>query len=201
MVKPGDTIPDVPLLEGAPDKKVSLANELSSGKGLIVAVPAAFSTTISVPSPANPHTLAANNIHRPWLYQNAHTGVHKLRKVEGRWEGLRLLGERSFRVCIPPHAAAARSISLVLHRKTYPYRSVGAWQEKLDPEGKSGIRFLADKDASFAKAIDAVFEMPVAFGDPRSKRLALTTLDGKIDGVYIEPDGKGIDGRYLVPQT
>lgn len=53
-MKPGDTIPDVPLLEGAPDKKVSLANELSSGKGLIVAVPAAFSTMISVPLPANP---------------------------------------------------------------------------------------------------------------------------------------------------
>lgn len=43
MVKAGDSIPNVELVEGAPDKKVNIANELSSGKGLIIGVPAAFS--------------------------------------------------------------------------------------------------------------------------------------------------------------
>ena len=43
MVKPGDSIPSVELLEGSPDKKVNLAQELASGKGVIVGVPAAFS--------------------------------------------------------------------------------------------------------------------------------------------------------------
>jgi len=43
MVKVGDKIPDVTLYEAAPDKKVSIAKELASGKGVIVGVPAAFS--------------------------------------------------------------------------------------------------------------------------------------------------------------
>ena len=43
MVKAGDTIPSVELVEGAPDKKVNIANELATGKGIIVGVPAAFS--------------------------------------------------------------------------------------------------------------------------------------------------------------
>lgn len=47
QVKAGDSIPNVELLEGAPDKKVNLAQELSSGKGLIIQVPAAFSKAYS----------------------------------------------------------------------------------------------------------------------------------------------------------
>lgn len=44
MVKVGDSIPSEPLVEGAPDKTVDLSKELASGKGLIIGVPAAFST-------------------------------------------------------------------------------------------------------------------------------------------------------------
>lgn len=36
MVKVGDKIPDVTLYEAAPDKKVSIAKELASGKGVSV---------------------------------------------------------------------------------------------------------------------------------------------------------------------
>lgn len=43
MVQPGDAIPDVELVEKSPGNKVSLAQELASGKGLIIGVPAAFS--------------------------------------------------------------------------------------------------------------------------------------------------------------
>ena len=43
MVKVGDSIPDVDLVEGSPSDKVNLSKELASGKGVIVGVPAAFS--------------------------------------------------------------------------------------------------------------------------------------------------------------
>jgi len=44
LVKAGDAIPSVNgLMEGSPGNKVDLAKELSSGKGVIVGVPAAFS--------------------------------------------------------------------------------------------------------------------------------------------------------------
>lgn len=43
MVKAGDSIPDLELLEG-PETKVNLSKELASGKGVIVGVPAAFSS-------------------------------------------------------------------------------------------------------------------------------------------------------------
>ncbi|KEF62867.1 peroxiredoxin (alkyl hydroperoxide reductase subunit C) [Exophiala aquamarina CBS 119918] len=43
MVKQGDSIPSVDLFENSPGNKVNLANELASGKGVIIGVPAAFS--------------------------------------------------------------------------------------------------------------------------------------------------------------
>jgi hypothetical protein len=43
MVKVGDSIPSIPLVENAPDNKVDLSKELASGKGLLIGVPAAFS--------------------------------------------------------------------------------------------------------------------------------------------------------------
>lgn len=43
QVKQGDSVPNVDLFEDSPGNKVNLADELSSGKGLIIGVPAAFS--------------------------------------------------------------------------------------------------------------------------------------------------------------
>ena len=43
MVKVGDSIPDFDLVEASPADKVNLHAELSTGKGVIVGVPAAFS--------------------------------------------------------------------------------------------------------------------------------------------------------------
>ena len=43
MVKVGASIPSVDLYETTPGTKVDLSKELSSGKGLIIGVPAAFS--------------------------------------------------------------------------------------------------------------------------------------------------------------
>jgi 2-Cys peroxiredoxin 5 len=47
FVKVGDRVPDVEVMEGSPGNKLSLAKELSSGKGLIIGVPAAFSPACS----------------------------------------------------------------------------------------------------------------------------------------------------------
>jgi 2-Cys peroxiredoxin 5 len=46
LVKVGDAMPDVELMENSPGNKVSLANELK-GKGLVIGVPAAFSPSCS----------------------------------------------------------------------------------------------------------------------------------------------------------
>ncbi|KAK0099747.1 hypothetical protein ONS95_013360 [Cadophora gregata] len=47
MVKVGDSIPSIPLVEGKPDQTVDLSKELASGSGIIIGVPAAFSPTCS----------------------------------------------------------------------------------------------------------------------------------------------------------
>ncbi|KAL9138366.1 MAG: hypothetical protein Q9175_000406 [Cornicularia normoerica] len=47
MVKVGDSIPNVDLVEGSPGDKVNLSKELASSKGLIIGVPAAFSPSCS----------------------------------------------------------------------------------------------------------------------------------------------------------
>ena len=43
-VKVGDAIPSVELMEGSPGNKVDLSKELADTKGLIIGVPAAYST-------------------------------------------------------------------------------------------------------------------------------------------------------------
>jgi len=47
MVKEGDSIPNIDLGEDSPGTKINLSKELSSGKGLIIGVPAAFSPSCS----------------------------------------------------------------------------------------------------------------------------------------------------------
>ncbi|KIW11038.1 hypothetical protein PV08_10337 [Exophiala spinifera] len=47
MVKEGDSIPNVDLFEDSPGNKVNLSQELASGKGVIIGVPAAFSPSCS----------------------------------------------------------------------------------------------------------------------------------------------------------
>ncbi|OQO11579.1 hypothetical protein B0A48_03306 [Cryoendolithus antarcticus] len=47
LIKVGDAIPDVELMESSPGNKVTLSKELASGKGLVIGVPAAFSPSCS----------------------------------------------------------------------------------------------------------------------------------------------------------
>ncbi|KAF2760154.1 Redoxin [Pseudovirgaria hyperparasitica] len=68
-----------------------------------------------------------------------------------------------------------------------------AWKASLDPDSKSGIRFLADPSAAFAKSLDLTFDAPQIFGGPRSKRYALLIKDGKVAEAHIEPDNTGLN--------
>ncbi|EXJ88897.1 peroxiredoxin 5, atypical 2-Cys peroxiredoxin [Capronia epimyces CBS 606.96] len=47
MVKVGESIPNIDLVEDSPGNKVNLSKELGSGKGVIIGVPAAFSPSCS----------------------------------------------------------------------------------------------------------------------------------------------------------
>lgn len=70
MVKTGDSIPNVDLVEGSPSDKVNLSKELASGKGLIVGIPAAFSEYLP-PPPKNTkaHRLLMSDVGLRGLHQ------------------------------------------------------------------------------------------------------------------------------------
>ncbi len=68
-----------------------------------------------------------------------------------------------------------------------------AWAEKLDPEGKSGFRFIADPACKFTKALSLDFDGTAIFGNERSKRYALLVDGGKVIQKFVEPDNTGID--------
>ncbi|KAK7552473.1 AhpC/TSA family protein [Phyllosticta citricarpa] len=68
-----------------------------------------------------------------------------------------------------------------------------AWGSSLDPDGKSGIRFLADTHGAFTNALDLSFDSKKIFGNDRSKRYALVVENGKVKAVHIEPDNTGVN--------
>jgi len=68
---------------------------------------------------------------------------------------------------------------------------MNAWGKSLDADKSSGIRFLADPDGSFTRAMDLEFEAAPMLGTNRSKRYALVVKDGKVTDVNIEPDNIG----------
>jgi 2-Cys peroxiredoxin 5 len=70
---------------------------------------------------------------------------------------------------------------------------MNAWGKSLDAEKSSGIRFLGDADGSFTRAWDLEFPAAPMLGTNRSKRYAITTKDGKVVKVSIEPDNIGHD--------
>lgn len=71
-----------------------------------------------------------------------------------------------------------------------------AWAKTLDPEEKSGLRFLGDPSSAFTSALEVGFENIPIFGGIRSKRYAIEIQDGIIRAVHIEPDNTGVDGEF-----
>jgi len=75
-----------------------------------------------------------------------------------------------------------------------------AWGSTLDPTGNAkNIRYIADKDGKFVKALDLDFDASALLGNFRSKRYALLTKDGKVEQVHVEPDNIGVDGMSRRP--
>ncbi|KAJ5232051.1 hypothetical protein N7468_005007 [Penicillium chermesinum] len=68
-----------------------------------------------------------------------------------------------------------------------------AWADSLDPDGKSGIRFLGDPTGQFTEALDLSFDSTAIFGNKRSKRYALLVEDGKVKEAFVEPDNAGLN--------
>ncbi|RMY55196.1 hypothetical protein D0863_13391 [Hortaea werneckii] len=68
-----------------------------------------------------------------------------------------------------------------------------AWGLTMDPQGKSGIRFLADPHATLTNALDLAFDSTAIFGQPRSKRYALVVEGGKVSEAHVEPDNTGVN--------
>lgn len=70
---------------------------------------------------------------------------------------------------------------------------MNAWGKSLDPEKSSGIRFLADAGAALTKAWSVDFDASSVLGGVRSKRYAITTENGKVSSIHIEPDNTGLN--------
>lgn len=68
-----------------------------------------------------------------------------------------------------------------------------AWQKTLDADKSSGIRFIGDSAGKFVDAWDVAFDASELMGNYRSKRYAVTTEDGKVTKVAIEPDNFGVN--------
>ncbi|KAJ5297774.1 hypothetical protein PENANT_c012G00797 [Penicillium antarcticum] len=68
-----------------------------------------------------------------------------------------------------------------------------AWADSLDPEGKSGVRFLGDPSGKFTEALDLSFDSAAIFGNDRSKRYALLVENGKVKEAFVEPDNTGVN--------
>lgn len=56
------------------------------------------------------------------------------------------------------------------------------------------IRFLADPDLRFTKALDLAFDGAAIFGGDRSKRYALVTENGAVKDAHVEADNTGLKG-------
>lgn len=90
-----------------------------------------------------------------------------------------------------------------------------AWGTALDPQSKSGVgtlfsitsnttnvtlhqvRFLADPQGEFTKALDLDFESTAVFGQPRSKRYALKIEGGKVKEAHVEPDNTSVNASAV----
>ncbi|KAF2108683.1 AhpC/TSA family protein [Lophiotrema nucula] len=68
-----------------------------------------------------------------------------------------------------------------------------AWGKSLDPDGSSGIRFLADPSLNFTNALDLAFEANAVFGGPRGKRYVLVVDNGAVKEAHVEPDNTGLN--------
>ncbi|MCJ1226182.1 Peroxiredoxin-5, mitochondrial [Toensbergia leucococca] len=89
-----------------------------------------------------------------------------------------------------PHLPTAGSVFVISVNDPFVMK---AWAETLDPNGKSGVRFLGDPTAKFSEALELAFDGSTIFGGLRSKRYALVVEGGKVKEVHVEPDNTGVN--------
>ncbi|PNS21663.1 hypothetical protein CAC42_1517 [Sphaceloma murrayae] len=204
LVKVGDAVPDIELMESSPGTKVSLAKEFAApAKGIIIGVPAAFSPSCSakhIPGYLNSDKLKGAG--KVFVISVNDAFVYAARLPQPSYPAR----ASSFLSLVPllqcplvshlPDPAPPLSIEsirlIIFKRTTTDNLSMNAWAQSLDPSAKSGIRFLADPAANFTKALDLDFDGSAIFGGARSKRYALVIEDGKVKEAHVEPDNTGV---------
>lgn len=86
-------------------------------------------------------------------------------------------------------------LALILPRIPNPRHRMKAWAKSLDETKGSGIRFLADPAGDFTRAWDVEFDAAKILGNNRSKRYAVSTENGKVVKVAVEPDNTGVTSK------
>ncbi|KAK4556008.1 hypothetical protein LTR86_006704 [Recurvomyces mirabilis] len=170
LVQVGDAIPDIELMENSPGSKISIAKEMK-GKGLIIGVPGAF-------SPACSASHIPGYLNSPRLKHAGQVFVVSVNDpfTVKAWAASLDEGSKSG-VCIDVHAEK--------HLDGFM-----KW-EKADIGEQ--IRFLADAQGAFTRAVEMEWDATAAFGQPRSKRYALLIEDGKVKEAHVEPDNTGVN--------
>ncbi|KAK4231934.1 Redoxin-domain-containing protein [Podospora fimiseda] len=101
-----------------------------------------------------------------------------------------------------PSCSSTHVPGFIKHPKTQEFDQVAvvsvndvfvmkAWGGELDPGADFGIRFLADPEGKFTKAMDMGFVNESIFGGLRSKRYSIIVEDGKVKSINVEPDSTG----------
>ncbi|KAK3985639.1 thioredoxin-like protein [Cladorrhinum sp. PSN332] len=101
-----------------------------------------------------------------------------------------------------PSCSAVHIPGFIKHPKTQDYDEVAVvsvndvfvmkeWGSELDPSADFGIRFLADPEGKFTKAMDMGFVNEPIFGGLRSKRYSIIVENGKVKSINVEPDNTG----------
>ncbi|KAJ5043075.1 uncharacterized protein L3040_004462 [Drepanopeziza brunnea f. sp. 'multigermtubi'] len=178
MVKVGDSIPSIPLVEGLPDNKIDLASELASGSGIIIGVPAAFSKSASelklwTQSPINCEASVQRNQH----------GV-----IANEFAGPTCTDSHIPGFIAHPKLKSAGKVFVVSVNDSFV---MSAWGKSLDKDASSGIRFLGDPSGEFTRALDVEFAAAPLLGTNRSKRYAMVVEGGKVKSISVEPDNTG----------
>ena len=88
-----------------------------------------------------------------------------------------------------------------MNHSAHDGHSMKAWGKSLDESKSSGLRFLGDPAGEFTRAWDVEFDAAKLLGNNRSKRYAVSTEDGKVVNVAVEPDDTGVSSKFTASST
>nr|CAD7407006.1 unnamed protein product [Timema cristinae] len=173
--KAGDRVPSVDLYEDNPTNKVNAADLFKGKKGILFAVPGAFTPGCS-----------KSFVHRRLLQETLPPNCP--------FDSLVLSQVSVFQTHLPGYVTKAEELKgkgiqeIVCVSVNDPF-VMSAWGKEHGANGK--VRMLADPSAAFAKALDLQVDLP-PLGGVRSKRYSMVVEDGVIKTLNVEPDGTGL---------